>query len=235
MHAPLPTLEVVHEPYPLTDAFRADWRVLHAESLGANVFTTLEWLEQGWRCFAPAADAIRPVRFVDARGRTAAMALHRETAIRRPWGRLHTWRTLDYNSQRIAPLLARNATDLGAALAALHRSVGRRIDVFDFFKLDALGGRLDEVCALLAAAGLCPDLRLFNEQPQLVLGESWDDYRHSHNRAFWKTRRRLRNKLGREVGQVRHRRLRSPADFRGEGRRRDPGPGVRRVRPELAA
>ena len=209
----LPDLEVVHEAYPLTEDFRRDWEQLHARALGANIFLALEWIEAGWLSFAPEGDIPRPLRFRNAQGETVAMAFHKEVLSRRRGVTLRAWRTVDYNSQRIAPLLAPDFAHLAAALLALYRSEGRRVDVFEFFKLDPLGCDLLRLRGELGRHGLKPELRRFNEQPRLVLPDTWEEYRHSHKKTFWKSRRRWRNRMGREIGDVRFARLRGPADF----------------------
>lgn len=209
----LPELAVFHEPYPLTPEFRQDWERLYAQAPGANVFSTLEWMEEGWRLFAAESDIIRPARFRDASGRTVAMALHKEVRSRRAWGHVVSWRTIDYNAQRIAPVLAIDAAHLAAALIALHRDVAGKIDVFDFFKLDPLGDELHAVVAALEARGLHPALKVFNEQPQLRLNETWDAYYQSHSRIFWKTPRRMRRRMEETHGAVTYRRFRTPEDY----------------------
>lgn len=208
-----PELEVVHEEWPPTPEFRRDWERLHRIAPGANVFTTLEWMGRGWTCFAPERDTIRPVRYVNAAGETVAVSLHKETASRRFWGHVRAWRTLDYNSQRIVPALAKDFPHLVAAALALYRDVASRIDVFEFFKLDPLDGDLRLLRDELAARGLRPALKVFNTQPQLRLPDTWEECRSSHSKTFWKSPRRWRNKISREIGEARYVRLRDPEEY----------------------
>ena len=210
----LPELTVIYEPYPLTPEFREDWEKLYPRAPGANVFTTLFWLEEGWRHFAPKnREAIRPVRFVNNSGETVAMCVHKETTVPRSLGLLSSWHTLEYNSQRIVPVLAIDLPHIVGAVVALYNDLARRMYVFDFFKLDPLDGRLQQINDELAERGFEPELSVFTEQPQLRLPESWDEYHHSHGRTFWKNPRRMRNKMGKEIGEVRFKRLREPQDF----------------------
>ena len=206
-------LKVVHEIYPLSEAFRRDWERLYALTPGANVFVSLEWLEQGWRSFAPEGDAIRPVRFIDEKGETKAACLHRETVIRRPLKHITLWRTLDYNSQRIAPVLAPDVDFMAAALFALRESVGHRIDAFDFFKLDALEGKIEGLCARLESWGLGSVLELFNEQPVMRLSGTFEEYLASRSKYGRKTLRRNLKKVRERVGPYRLVRLRDPGDY----------------------
>jgi len=207
-----PQLRVVHEPYPFTDAFRRDWESLHARAIGANVFTALEWLEQGWTCFAPPKGVLRPVRFVDASGDTAAMAVHRQSCERRCLCRTRVWRSVEYNSQRIAPILAPDFPTLAAAMLALYRDVAPRFDRLDLFKLDPLDGQLQQLTDVLASEGLRPRLEPFNVQPRVVLPETWEEYRASRGKKAWETPRRLRRRMADELGEVRHVRIRTPQD-----------------------
>ena len=210
----LPKLSVVHDTYPLSQDFRNDWERLHTHALGANVFSTLEWMEEGWRGFAPDSERIRPVRFQDSTGNTVAIALHKEVKSPRAWGNVTSWRTIDYNAQRIAPVLAADTAHIAGALVALHKDVGGHIDVFDFYKLDPLNQQMQVLTNALEENGLHPQLKIFNEQPQLRLPESWDDYYQSHSRIFWKTPRRMRRRLSEDYGEVTYRRFRTDADFR---------------------
>jgi len=212
-----PELRVVHEPYPFTDAFRRDWDDLHRIALGANVFTALEWLENGWRCFGPPGDALRPVRFLDPSGATVAMAVHRLTSYRRFLCRARVWRTLDYNSQRIAPVLAPDLPTMAGAIAALYGDVGRRFDTLDFFKLDPLDGQLQQLAQALESTRAKPRLEAFNEQPRILFPDTWEEYRASRGKKAWETPRRLRRRIADELGEVRHVRIRTAGDAAAHG------------------
>lgn len=207
------SLHVIEEPYPLTQQFREAWNELCPRALGTNVFCTLEWMETGWESFAPDSDRLHPLRFENARGETVAMALLRETTVKRAVGQMRCWRTLDYNSQRIVPILAPTPEYFVEALDSLHDFAGGHVDIFDFFKLDPLDEKLFEIAQALEGKGLGPRLELFNEQPQLVLGESWEDARRIRSKNTWRTLRRLHRRTEEEYGPVRFVRLRQPEDF----------------------
>lgn len=209
----IPQLKVVHEIYPLTDAFRRDWEALHPEAIGGNVFTRLGWLETGWLAFKSPEEKIRPIRFVDEQENTVAMAIHKETVSHRKWGKVIGWRTVDYNAQRIAPVLARDPAHFAGALIALYQEISGRIDVFDFFKLDPLDGNLEASVDHMIEAGLPVKFSVFNEQPQLRLPSVWEEYYQSHSRIFWKGPRRHRRRLAEAHGEVSFKRLRAINEY----------------------
>lgn len=209
-----PELQMIFERYPLTEAFRTDWGVLHRRMPGATPFSTLEWMVPGWRHFRPGKDSIRPLRFVDSRGETVAMALHRETETEQGWGGLRTWSALDYKAHRITPLVAKDTDHMVAALSTLASSMSDRMHAFDFVKLDDLGGALHGIVHRLRANGLDAQLEPFDSQPIVHLTDGFDRsmVRGKHTQRNWD---RLARKLGREVGTVRFLRFRDAGDFAG--------------------
>jgi len=206
-------LQVVDEPYPLTSAFRTDWLRLHARAIGANVFSTLLWLEQGLLAFAAPGTAVRPVRFVAGDEQTVAMCLLCETTTRRGWLPQRCLRTVDYNVQRFMPIIAATPDHITAALLALYQARARRFDVLDFFKLDGLDGHLTAITDRLRGAGIATHLSEFNLQPYLLMRDTWEEEYRTHSPVFWKNPRRMHNKLEREVGPVRYVRVRTAADL----------------------
>jgi len=201
-------LQLVEDAFPLTPDFRAAWAALHARAPGANVFSTLVWLEEGLRVFCRAGERVRPLRFVTPAGETVAVCLLRETSTRGKLWRKRCLRTVDYNVQRFVPLVAATPEHLAAALLVLYRARARHYDVLDFFKLDGLDGQLTTIVEQLRAQGVPASLTPFNEQPYLTLDPDWEVVYRAHSPVFWKNPRRMHNKLDREVGAVRHVRLR---------------------------
>ncbi len=205
------------EPWPLADAFRADWTRLRRETPGNSIFTDLAWIEAGIARGLPDGHRPMPLRVTDDGGGTVALALWQEAPLPSRLGRLRTLRTLDTNTQRIPPVLAGSIDDQVAALHAIWRALGDRYDVFDLFKQDPLGGRLPEVRDRLAADGIDARLCLFNEQPRLVLPNSADELTHLRNRISRKKLRWGTNRLEEQLGPLELVRLRDPSDLRREG------------------
>jgi len=201
------------EPWPLDDAFRADWSALRRRSPGSSVFTDLAWIEAGIAHGLPADRRPAPLRVVDDAGATVALALWQEAPLPGRLGTLRTLRTIDNNTQRIPPVLAASVEAQADALAAAWAALGGRFDLIDLFKLDPLEGRLPQVRDRLRSAGVCARLRPFNEQPRLVLPASVDDLLHLRNKVSRKKLRWGTNRLEEHLGPLSLERLRAPADF----------------------
>ncbi len=201
------------ESWPVSGPFRSDWQRLHRVAIGANPFTAWEWISTAWDLFGSREDRIVPVRFLDETGETRAMALFREGRRRRGGRERTIWRTLDFNAQRITPILAPDLATWLDAVDSLFEMPDSPFWRMEWYKLDSLDGQLLEAVDELAERGLACQLRPFNEQPRLVLPDDWTEYRRSHSKSFWKSRRKSRNQLARRVGEIRYLRLREPEDF----------------------
>jgi CelD/BcsL family acetyltransferase involved in cellulose biosynthesis len=206
-------LRVIEERYPLSAAFRQDWARLYADCQQASVFLDLAWLEAGLRYCAGADNVPRAFRFVGPMGPTLGMALLQEAPVKVGLGQVRSLRTIDYNTQRTLPILARGMEDSAASILALWRELGDHYDVFDFFKLDAMGDALDELAARLEHEGVAVHLTRFNEQPRLVLPDDVDELLRLRNRVSRKKLRWGRNRLEEQLGPLTLTRLRAPEDF----------------------
>lgn len=205
--------QVKIEKYPFDRQFRQDWDALYHKSLGANHFNRLSWLEAGWLHCAGENDAIRPVRFVDSTGRTRAMCVHMETTVKRPWGATRVWKNLDFNIQRMSPVLAGSTPDMAAALAAIIKTQQTRIDSFEFYKLDPLGGRLQDICKVLDKENLSAQMERFNYQPRIVMEDDWEEFKEKRSGKAWRNLRRQQRRLTEEQGRIEFQRIRSREDF----------------------
>lgn len=203
-------LSTRREPYPLPETFRRDWQALRTSTPGDSVFTDLDWIEAGIRTSLPATQRPVALRFLDAGGATAALALLREAPLPSRMGRLHTLRTIELNSQRIPPVVAADVPSMGAALQALWSDLGGAYDVLDFFKLDGLDGGLPALVGQLRSSGIRARLVPFNQQPRLTLPASVNDLLHLRNKVSRKKLRWGCNRLEEQLGPLELVRLRTP-------------------------
>lgn len=205
----LPTLTAVDDQVPLTKEFWALWRECYATALGASVFVMPYWLNISWDAFAGPDARLRPVRYVDEEQRTVAVSLHQEVVVKRYGLVQRIWRTIDFNAQRIAPVLAPDIPTMAAALCALYRAKATVIDTFDFFKLDPLDQQLYAVQEFMRQAAIPSRISVFNLQPQLLLPADWEAFT-ANKQTFRNKRRNLTNRITRELGPVRYGRWRAP-------------------------
>jgi len=209
----IPQLTIQYETYPLNDSFVKDWEKIAESAPAANVFSSLIWQETGFSHFAPGKETLIPIRFLNDKGQTVAMVLMRETK-RKSFGfTVKTWRTVDFNSMRIPVILGIDIPCIAGALKILYKEAGDFVDEFKFYKLDPLNDGLDEIIKALCECGISVEHEIFNIQPQLILPDDWNDYYYSHKKTFWKTIRYMKNKLGRDYGEVFFKRIRTLDDW----------------------
>ena len=205
------SLSMERAPWPLDDRFRSDWEQLLQEARHVSPFDYLEWIESGITCFAEGD--IMPCRFLDNDGTVRAMCMLR---ISEEPGKLSSRtvvRSIEYNSQRILPLLAADTQTLAEAMQSLVNSVDFSVDSFDFFKLDELGGSIREVSTLLESRGVSHSLEVFNEQPYFPLTGTWKEYLSERTQGHRKRIRRYTRKLWERYPDYTFRRYRSAEDF----------------------
>ena len=208
-------LRVIHEDRRLSRDFRRDWNRLHQKTPKANCFTSLEWIEPGIRLFTSRDDSIHPLRFVNAVGETVAMAIHGKIKEPGRFGKIKCWRTLDFNAQRITPVLAPDGERATDALLALYEEVAPTVDRFDFFKLDGLDGDIQHLCNALRARGLDLSLNPFNEQPRILIPSPAPEGFQFRGATTRKRFRRLERKMEKDLGlgDVRYQRICRPDEM----------------------
>ncbi len=204
-------LSMERAPWPLNDRFKSDWERLLQTARYTSPFDYLEWIESGIACFAKGE--IMPCRFFDTDGTLRAMGMLR---ISEEPGKLlprTVVRSIDYNSQRILPLLASDIPTLAEAMRTLVASVDFPVDSFDFFKLDELGGSIKEVSTLLKRKGVPHSLEVFNEQPFFPLTGTWKEYLSERTQGHRKRIRRYTRKLWERYPDYTFQRYQSEEDF----------------------
>jgi hypothetical protein len=202
--------------WPLKEDFRNDWSLLLSDLPSKSPFCQLEWIEIGMNVYGK-EDFVIPCRFYDSRGVLQAMGLFKKTI--EPGKVLHhqVIRTIEYNSQRIVPLIAKNIEVMAEALATLRNSFDFHVDFYDFYKLDSMGKGLGELTERLDIANFSYDLEIFNEQPQFDLDLSWDDYLKERTQGHRKKIRRYTRLLQEKYPDYQFIRLRTPEEFASYG------------------
>jgi hypothetical protein len=109
-----------------------------------SVFCRLEGLEVGIDIYNCTAQ-ILPYRFFDADGQLQAMGLFRLGKAPGKFTVNRVLRTIEYNSQRIVPILAVSISNMAKAINALVYHSGLHFDYLDFYKLDPMGTGLEEL------------------------------------------------------------------------------------------
>lgn len=202
------------EPLPPDPTFRRDWTDLRRRIPGWSVFDNLSWIEVGIRHALPPGHRPVAFRFLDETGHTAALALLQEAPIPSRLGTLRTLRTIEVNSQRVIPLVARNEEAQARALIGIWKALGDSFDLFDFFKLDPQQGAIFRLRDALETAGVPCLLAAHDLQPRLVLPESPEALLSMRNRVSRKKLRWGRNRIQELAGPPSLVRLRDPEDHR---------------------
>lgn len=209
----VPELKVDITSWPPDSKFRLEWATLLETVTDCSPFDHLEWIEIGIACYGE-GERILPCRFLDNDGTLGAMGIFRVT---QEQGKLFTRtvvRTVDYNSQRINPIVgAEDAETMVAAFKALTTAIEIPIDSFDFFKLDPKEGVLEQASRLLTDEGLPHILETFNEQPYFPLEGTWKEYLSERTQGHRKRIRRYTRKLWERYPDYTFRRYRSVEDF----------------------
>lgn len=203
-------------PWPLQEDFRKDWSLLLAELPYRTPFCRLEWIEIGISIYGEGNHMV-PCRFYDADGVLQAMGLFNKLYEK---GRLlphSVVRTVEYNSQRIYPLIARNASTMAEAMKTFRDFFDPTVDYYDFYKLDPMGKGLEELTGELEKSGLSYDIEPFNEQPHFDLSLSWDDYLKERTQGHRKKIRRYTRLIQEKYPDYQFIRLRTPQEFASYG------------------
>jgi len=198
--------------WPLDESFRKDWLNLYELMAIPSVFCRLEWLETGvemYNCIAK----VLPYRFFDSAGKLQAMGLFRLEKEPGKFTANRVLRTIEYNSQRIVPIIAASISQMAEAIAALTYSSGFRVDYLDFYKLDPMETGLEELTSKLSTAGIPFTSEIFNEQPQFRLETTWDKYLADRTQGHRKKIRRYTSKLKENFPDYTFTRLRDPQDY----------------------
>jgi len=202
--------------WPVDRGFVQDWGCLYSSTPYSSVFCRLEWILTGIEVYGD-QEEILPCRFHGRDGALHAMGIFMR---RKEVGKRSSFtviRTVDYNSQRIIPMVAPDMETMAGAMACLRKSFGRDADYFDLFKLDGCGDGLDRFHRLMEIRGIPHEVEVFNEQPRFLLEGSWDGYLDKRTQGHRKKIRRYTRKLQEEYPDYRFIRLRSPEDFAGYG------------------
>jgi len=208
------TLEIAS--WPIDRGFIQDWERLYSRTPYSSVFCRLEWILTAIAVYG-GQEEILPCRFHGRDGALLAMGIFMR---RKEVGKRSSFtviRTVDYNSQRIIPMVAPDMEAMADALACLRDAFGHEADYFDLFKLDGCGDGLGRFHRLLKARGIPHEVEVFNEQPRFMLEGSWDGYLDERTQGHRKKIRRYTRKLQEEYPDYRFTRLRSPGDFAGYG------------------
>ncbi len=198
--------------WPLDESFRDDWINLYELMDVSSVFCRLEWLEVGIEIYNCTAQ-ILPYRFFDTAGELRAMGLFRLEKEPGKFSANRILRTIEYNSQRIVPIIAASSSHMTEAIIALTNHSGYRFDYLDFYKLDPMGTGLQEITTALHTAGIPHTVEIFNEQPQLKLETTWDTYLAERTQGHRKKIRRYTSKLKENFPDYTFTRLRDPQDY----------------------
>lgn len=212
------SLTAIPAAWPLTDDFRNDWNNLSSHLEAVSPFCMLEWIETGIQIYG-GNDRILAYRFCDKEGTLHAMGLFRETREKGKSLPYTVVRTIEYNSQRIAPILASSAVIMAEALKALRNNSAIRPDYFDFYKLEpaVLIDDGNSVSDHLSALKVPYTIQVFNEQPQFILKDSWVEYLAERTQGHRKKIRRYTRKLQEEYTDYSFIRLRTPEDYASYG------------------
>lgn len=205
---PVEVLKTVVDSWPLDKAFARDYRELHRESPDSGLFNSLDWILGGLQCALGPGDRPVPVRFVDGRGRTQAMAIFVSTRYRSRLGGVRVLRTADSNTQRYCPIVSRDRDARRLAALALADSFGATYDLIDLFKVTR-----DFVRDV--RSGTRSSVRVYDRQPRIVLRGSFEDFLADHSRAHRKKIKRRLRYVEDEYGPLTFVRLRDPADYDG--------------------
>lgn len=198
--------------WPLDESFRDDWLNLYELMDIPSVFCRLEWLEVGIEIYKCTAQ-IFPYRFFDTAGELRAMGIFRLEKEPGKFTANRVLRTIEYNSQRIVPIIAATISHMTEAIITLTSHSGFRFDYLDFYKLDPMGTGLEELTTALGTAGIPHTVELFNEQPQFRLKTTWDSYLAWRTQGHRKKIRRYTSKLKENFPDYSFTRLRDPQDY----------------------
>ena len=202
--------------FPLDDCFRNQWLALWEESPYHSPFNRLQWIEAGIELYGSNKEVL-PIRFFDQSGALVSIGIFHVVEERGKVGKHKVIRTIEYNSQRILPVLAKDSATMAKALHSLYLYYPHSIDYFDFYKLDPLGDGLSDLQKHLESIPLEFSCSTFNEQPKFLLNLSWDDYLAERTQGHRKKIRRYTRKLQEEYSDYQFLRFRTEEEFEAYG------------------
>lgn len=212
--------QIIEESYPLNASFRTDWQNLYLKQSILSPFSRLEWIETGILVYAE-NQQIFPLRFVDPQGKTRAMAIFRmevmrDSRLRSVWP-VRTLRTVDFNSQRIIPILAETKEDRELALCTLLHSRKIRFDRLDLYKVDGGYSCLKKILDNPDCKKEGIISKEYDVQPQFMFFEDWESYLAQRTQGHRKKIRRYTRKLQEAYPDYTFTRLRTVEDFKAYG------------------
>ncbi len=202
--------------FPLDDCFRKQWLDLWEKSPYQSPFNRLEWIESGIELYGNTKPVL-PFRFFDQSGVLVSMGIFHLGEEEGRLGKYKVIRTIEYNSQRILPVLAKDSATMAKAMLSLYLQYSRSTDYFDFYKLDSLGDDLVDLQEHLKNLPLSFSCSVFNEQPQFLLNLPWDEYLAERTQGHRKKIRRYTRKLQEEYSDYQFRRFRTKEEFEAYG------------------
>lgn len=202
--------------YPLDDSFRNQWLELWGKSPYHSPFNRLEWIEIGIELYGNTKPVL-PFRFFDQSGLLVSIGIFHLVEEPGRLGKHKVIRTIDYNSQRILPVLAKDSATMAKAMHSLYLQYPHSIDYFDFYKLDPLGDDLNDLQKHLKSIPLSFSCSIFNEQPQFLLNLPWDAYLEERTQGHRKRIRRYTRKLQEEYSDYQFFRFRTNEEFEAYG------------------
>ncbi len=187
-------IHISTETWPLTDEFRRSWNRLYEQTAARTPFMRLEWIETGLEIYAGKAQII-PCTWRGAGEEVVAAGIFLLVSEKGRLGYRRILRTVEYNSQRIVPLLASDDISIPDAIEILMARFSGRVDYFDCFKIDAELSGMDSILATCRERGQHVSAQCFNEQPQFVFTGSWEHYLSERTQGHRKKIRRYMRKL----------------------------------------
>jgi len=202
--------------YPLDDSFRNQWVELWEKSPYLSPFNRLEWIEIGIELYGNHKQVL-PMRFFDQSGILVSVGIFHLVEEPGRLGKHTVIRTIEYNSQRILPVLAKDTATIAKVMQALYLNYPHCLDYFDFYKLDPLGDGLSALKNHLSNIPLSFCCSIFNEQPQFLLNLPWEDYLAERTQGHRKKIRRYTRKLQEEYSDYQFLRFRTNEEFEAHG------------------
>ena len=199
-------------PWPLTAEFKMLWNRFLA-SRPCSPFDRIEWIETGVEVFGSSGSRILPLSFLDTDGNIRALGVYRYCTEAGRLGRIQVLRSIEYNSQRILPVLAATLEDSIGALRALRDVRKLRIDYIDLYKIDPMGDDLGQLIRCFTTHNVPHSIHNFNIQPYFAFLNSWEEYLQNRTQGHRKKIRRYTRKLQEAYSDYRFTRLRSPKEF----------------------
>ncbi len=214
-------LQVQLEIFPPSQDFRTEWERLYNLYDTPSPFSRLEWIETGIEVYIADKSTIYPIRFIDGEGITRAITLLRSVELRE--SRLNhifpvkVLRTIDFNSQRITPIMAESNDYKSLALQSLMASKKIHFDRIDLFKVESSSKNpLEEFSFSWKSCGGQMS-SVFDTQPRFIFSGDWNSYLMARTQGHRKKIRRYTRKLQEAYPDYHFSRIRTPEEFSAYG------------------